>query len=145
MTVPFISVNEWREEFGSKSEVAFEVLVPELFYVKNEQVYLKLSLENFDEMFDLFQVDQDLVIDQLELSDILRTNMDDIDPEIVTTLMDISFDRLGYSPLQENGSFGITFNDFSRYYGPTFEQEMKTLYPYFDSLVSYLSSQQSTD
>lgn len=140
MAVPFISVQEWREEFGSKSEAAFDLLVPELFYVKNGQVYFQLPLEKFDEMFDLFQVDPGLVVDSIELSDVLVEDMDEIDPEIVTTLMSLCFDRLGYSPLQDIGSFAITFNDFSHYYGENFSQDMKALYPYYDNLVSYLST-----
>lgn len=140
MPIPFVSVEEWRDEFGSKSEAAFELLVPSLFYVKNGQVYLQLSLTKFDEMFDLFQVDPDLVIDSIELADV---SVDEIDPEIVTTLMDICFDRLGYSPLQEVGTFGITYKDFSHYYGENFARDMKALYPYYDNLHSYLSLQSS--
>jgi hypothetical protein len=143
MAIPFISVEEWRDEFGSKSEAAFELLVPSLFYVKNGQVYLQLSLSKFDEMFDLFQVDPELVVDSVEISDALVGEMDEVDPEIVTTLMSICFDRLGYSPLEDVGSFGITFKDFSRYYGDSFAKDMKELYPYYDNLQSYLSIQDS--
>lgn len=140
MAIPFLSLQEWRDEFGSKSESAFDLLVPNLFYVKNDQVYFQLPLDKFDETFELFELDPDLVTDTIELSDVLVQKMEEIDPEIITILLSITLDRLGYSPFQEVGSFGLSFSDFKKYYGENFDRDMKTSYPYYDELVNHLST-----
>lgn len=146
MSVPFCSVNEWRDEFGSSSEKAFDTLVPTLFKVKNGEVYFNLNLIVFDEMFDLLDVDPDLVAETIVLSDIFADP--DLDPDVLTALLSISHDKLGYSPIDAAGNFVITFDDFRKYYGETlFDNFMKETYSNttYNKLKDLLSGISLTD
>jgi hypothetical protein len=127
MSIPFLSIEEWRDEFGSKAEQAFDLLVPSLFKVKNGQVYLNLELEKFEEIFDLFDVDPELVAETIDLSNVFADP--EIDPEIITVLLYLCEERLGYSPIDAAGSFVITFDDFRKYYGEKeFDKHMNETY-----------------
>jgi hypothetical protein len=131
---PFCSLSEWREAFGDSYEDAvFELIdTHKLFTLRDDQVWLTLDLKSlFDEMFDLYSVDPDLVDDSVQLAMVFADQ--EMNPDVLTTLLDFASEKLGYSPIDNAGAFSIKVVDVRRYYGEeAFDAEMKQLYPKYE-------------
>jgi hypothetical protein len=127
----FATVEEWKQAFGtSYDDSVFELVdTHRLFQIKEDKVYFRLSLrELFDEAIDLFSVDPDLVDEMVQLSLVFGDT--EINPDVLTNLLDFSEDKLGYSVVDNAGGFSLRISDVRKYYGETeFDMEMEKLFP----------------
>ena len=131
---PFCSLNEWRDAFGSSyDDSVFELVdTHQLFRITGNEVFFRLDLKSlFDEMFDLYSVDPDMVDDSVQLAMVFADQ--ELNPDVITTLLDLASEKLGYTPIDNSGAFAIKVVDVRRYYGEQeFDSEMKLLYPKYE-------------
>jgi hypothetical protein len=129
--IPFSTVDEWREVFGSSYDDAVFELVDthHLFQLKEDKLYFSFNLEElFDEAMDLWGVDPELVDDTIQISMLFADS--ELNPDVLTNLIDHVEDKLGYSPVDNSGGFSMSINDMRKYYGEEeFDQEMERLFP----------------
>lgn len=127
----FSNLNEWKEVFGSDYDDAVFELVDthHLFEIREEKLYFCLNLkELFDDAIDLWEVDPELVDDMVQLSMVFSDS--ELNPDVLTNLIDFTEDKLGYSPVDNSGGFSIRISDLRKYYGEeTFDKEMEELFP----------------
>ena len=105
--------------------------------VVNGELVLNVSLANiFDEPIDLFSVDSTMVTDNFTINDMFRD--ESINPDVITTLMDLISDLVDYDPIGQAGDLWMSFDDLRRYYGNTFDEDMSNLYPNYQAFKDYL-------
>ena len=131
----FSTTEEWKEVFGSSYDDAVFELVDthHLFVIKNDAVYFQLDLfQLFDELIDLWQVEPDLVDDKVQLSMVFADS--ELNPDVLTNLIDLSEDKLGYSTVDNSGGYSIKITDVRKYYGEdAFDSKMTELFPGYTS------------
>jgi hypothetical protein len=131
---PFCSVSEWREAFGSAyDDSVFELVdTHQLFLIQDDQVFFRLDLKVlFDEVFDLYSVDPKMVDDTVQLGMVFADQ--ELNPDVLTNLLDLASDKLGYEPIDNTGAFVLKVKDVRQYYGEgEFDTEMKQLYPKYE-------------
>jgi len=131
---PFCSVSEWREAFGSSyDDSVFELVdTHQLFRMQDDQVFFRFDLKAlFDEVFDLYSVDPKMVDDTVQLGMVFSDQ--ELNPDVLTNLLDLASEKLGYEPIDNSGAFSIKITDVRTYYGDeAFDAEMKQLYPKYE-------------
>lgn len=127
----FSTVNEWKQVFGKDYEDAVFELVDthHVFEIKGDKVYFRLYLhELFDDLVDLAEVDTELVEDTVQLG--LPFADTELNPDVLTNLIDFAEDKLGYSPVDNAGGFSVKITDIRRFYGEeAFDKELEELFP----------------
>jgi hypothetical protein len=127
----FSTVQEWKQVFGKDYEDAVFELVDthHLFRIREDKVYFSVGLHDlFDDQMDLWSVDPELVDDSVQLAMVFSDS--ELNPDVLTNLIDYTEDKLGYSPVDNTGGFSIKVADLRRYYGEEeFDREMEELFP----------------
>jgi hypothetical protein len=101
-------------------------------------IILNVSLSKiFDESIELFSVDPSMVSDNFTINDMFRDET--INPDVITTLMDLISDLVDYDPIGQAGDLWMSFDDLRRYYGDTFDEDMSKLYSNYQAFKDYLS------
>jgi len=136
---PFLTSSEIKRQFGSYTEQAVQLLTktyPILEYDPSGLYYFKIDLELLYEINELFQVDKELVNHEIELYPIFSDQ--EIDPDILSNLMDLMEEKVGYSGVNNSGYLCLNFSDIRRWYGPSFDTDMKEKYDSYESLREWL-------
>lgn len=127
----FSTVKEWKKIFGKDYEDAVFELVDthHLFQISDNKVYFSVGLyDTFDDQMDLWSVDPDMVDDRVQLAMVFSDI--ELNPDVLTNLIDFTEDKLGYSPVDNTGGFTIKISDLRLYYGEeAFDREMENLFP----------------
>jgi hypothetical protein len=126
----FATVKEWKEVFGKDYEDSVFELVDthHVFDIKEDKVYFHLNLfELFDDAIDMFEVDPDLVDESVQLAMVFSDP--ELNPDVLTNLIDFVEEKLGYSPVDNSGGFSLTITDVRKFYGEEqFDKEMSDLF-----------------
>ena len=136
---PFLTSSEIKKQFGSYTEQALQLLTekyPMLEYDPSGLYYFKIDLELLNETNDLFQVDKELVNHEIELYPIFSDQ--EVDPDILSNLMDLMEEKVGYSGVNNSGYLCLNFSDIRRWYGPSFDTEMQEKYHSYSALQEWL-------
>jgi hypothetical protein len=131
----FSTLDEWKEAFGSSyDDAVFELIdTHRLFVIQNDKVYFHFDLfQLFDEAMDMWGVDPDMVEDKVQLSMVFSDS--ELNPDVLTNLIDFSEEKLGYSPVDNSGGYSIQIIDLRKYYGEQeFDTKMSELFPGYTS------------
>lgn len=106
--------------------------------IVNGELVMNVSLTKiFDEPMDLFSIDSTMVPDNFTINDMFRD--ESINPDVITTLMDLVSDLVDYDPIGQAGDLWMSFEDLRKWYGNTFDDEMAKLYPNYQAFKEYFT------
>jgi hypothetical protein len=78
-----------------------------------------------------------MVPDNFTINDMFRDET--INPDVITTLMDLVSDLVDYDPIGQAGDLWMSFEDLRKWYGNTFDEDMSKLYPNYKAFNEYFT------
>ena len=136
----FVNIDTWNAAFGSSAAeaLAFFTTKHPILRQNGESVSFVLNVSLFEDAMELFEADPCMVDRSFELNPLFRD--EDIEPDWLMALIDLSEDHLGYSPVNNSGYFAMDFDDIREYYGPTFDEDMQAVYPLYDQFKAHIDT-----
>ncbi len=134
------TVDEFNKRCGDLAPECLTYITETYPFTKvvNGEFVLNVSLTKiFDEPMDLFSIDSTMVPDNFTINDMFRDET--INPDVITTLMDLVSDLVDYDPIGQAGDLWMSFEDLRKWYGNTFDEDMSKLYPNYKAFNEYFT------
>jgi hypothetical protein len=124
--------------FGTLHDQVIEIITKTYPFVRIEDglVYFRFSLDMFKETFELFSVDPSMVSEMIVVNDLFQDET--IDPEMTILIFDWLQPFVEYEPISPLGELTFSFQDIRKWYGESFDDEMKKKYEQYEQVKEYL-------
>ena len=132
------STSDLETNFGTLHDQVIEIITKTYPFVRIQDglVYFRFSLDIFKESFELFSVDHSMASEMIVVNDLFQDET--IDPEITVLILDWLQHFVEYEPITQLGELAFSFQDIRRWYGESFDDEMKKEYEQYEQLKDYL-------
>jgi hypothetical protein len=132
------STSELESNFGTLNSEVIEIVTKTYPFVRIQDglVYFNFSLDIFKETFELFSVDTSMVSEMIVINELFQD--ESIDPEVTVLILDWLQPLVEYEPITALGELTFSFQDIRKWYGESFDEDMKKQYKEYEQVKEYL-------